>query len=375
MTFCYSPWTNLDISPNGIISPCCKFTTSKYKEQFNLQTHSIGEYFSSDFLEQIKQDFKNNEWPDGCERCRIEEENNISSKRQLDYERWASHYDSYDQDSNQIITASIAFGNTCNLKCITCNSNASSRWQKEYQDIYHVNIEHFKFYKKNFVNIFTSLATNLVHIDLPGGEPFLSGVEEQKELLNYYIQSGQAPNITLHYTTNGTIFPGYEWWNLWKSFKEIDLQLSVDGIEKQYEYIRFPASWETFVKNAKQYIIKEKEILNLRLSVSHTVSAYNIMYLDNFFNWCYNIGLPRPWLGRVHNPNHMRPSVWGTEAKTLIINTLLNSQYEDVKVWANLISNTNDDMFFKLFKQKLKEHDEYRGLNFSETFPELANYI
>ena len=219
------------------------------------------------------------------------------------------------------------------------------------------------------------MATNLVHIDLPGGEPFLSGVEEQKELLNYYIQSGQAPNITLHYTTNGTIFPGYEWWNLWKSFKEIDLQLSVDGIEKQYEYIRFPASWETFVKNAKQYIIKEKEILNLRLSVSHTVSAYNIMYLDNFFNWCYNIGLPRPWLGRVHNPNHMRPSVWGTEAKTLIINTLLNSQYEDVKVWANLISNTNDDMFFKLFKQKLKEHDEYRGLNFSETFPELANYI
>jgi MoaA/NifB/PqqE/SkfB family radical SAM enzyme len=373
MPFCYSPWTNVDISPMGDITPCCKFQKQYYDQQFNIQTHSLNEYSNSQLVKNIKQEFEQDRWPAGCERCRIEESNGIESKRQLDYTRWAEYYNSYDLNSNEFITTSIAFGNTCNLKCITCNPYSSSRWQKEYHDLHGKNIPHFKFYKKNFVKDFIAQAPNIVHLDIPGGEPFLSGIDEQKSLLSYYVSTAQANNITLHYTTNAQIFPDEEWWKLWAHFKEVDIQLSIDGVGKRYEYIRFPASWSTLVDTVSKY--QRIQLPNFKLSVSHTVSAYNIFYLDEFFNWCYTIGLPRPWLGRVHTPQYMRPGVWSDIACRAIIDQLQTSQHPDVVIWATLMSAVNESEFFNEFKTKLKAHDQYRNINFKTTFPELANYI
>jgi MoaA/NifB/PqqE/SkfB family radical SAM enzyme len=375
MPFCYSPWTNIDISPTGDITPCCKFQKNYYDQKFNIQHNSMQEYANSEFITGIKQQFQQDKWPSGCERCRIEEENQIESKRVLDYTRWKNHYDNYDLASNEFITSSLAFGNTCNLKCITCSPYSSSRWQKEYVDLYQIDIPHYKFYKNNFVKDFVANAPNIVHIDIPGGEPFLSGITEQKELLTHYVQSGQANTISLHYTTNAMIFPDTEWWKLWQHFKEVELQLSIDGIEKRYEYIRFPAEWNTLVDNVARYIAKEKELANVKLGVSYTVSAYNIYYIDEFFSWCYNVGLPKPWLGRVHNPVYMRPSVWPQEVKTVIIDQLNNSMHEDTKYWSKLMLNTDDSEFFNEFKLRLYKHDNYRKTSFSSTFPELAKYI
>jgi len=373
MPFCYAPWTNIDIDPAGNITPCCKFQKKYYTQTHNIQQDSIQNYVNSNLLSAVRSDFKQGQWPSGCERCRVEEDNGIESKRQLDNTRWHDQYQSVDLNEVKFLTASIAFGNTCNLKCITCSSYASSRWQQEYREIYNIDFPHVQFYKNDFVQRFTELAPGLVHLDIPGGEPFLSGIQEQLELLTYYIESGRAKEITLHYTTNATIFPDDRWWKLWQHFKEIDLQISVDGIGPRYEYIRYPAEWETLVNNAKQYVEQQKS--NIRLSVSHTVSAYNIYYLDEFFAWCESVGLPRPWLGRVHRPEHMRPSVWPNSAKTDIYNKLVGSKYLDVQNWANLIQNTDDSEHFEKFCTLTAQHDQYRKLNFCSTFPEMAIHL
>lgn len=375
MTFCYAPWSNLDIDPAGTITPCCKFQRQHYTETFNIQTDSIDSYVNSDFLQSVKQDFEQGQWPAGCERCRIEEENNISSKRQLDWIRWQEHYQEVDRNQTQFITASIAFGNTCNLKCITCSSYSSSRWQQEYQEVYGIDNPHVQFYRKDFVSRFTELAPGLLHLDVPGGEPFLSGIKEQQELLQHYIDSGRSNQMTLHYTTNATIFPDESWWDLWQHFKEVDIQLSIDGIKERYEYIRYPAEWPILVSNVHQYCGAEQQKKNIRLSVSHTVSAYNILYLDEFITWCYNIGLPSPWLGRVHRPPHMRPTVWPKLVRDMIVEKLNLSKHPDVTFWATLMTNIDDSDFFEQFKQLAKQHDAKRGLNFAEIFPELAQYI
>jgi radical SAM protein with 4Fe4S-binding SPASM domain len=373
MPFCYSPWTNLDIDPAGSISPCCKFQKKYYIETFNVQNDSIMTYLDSNLLQKVKQEFNQNQWPAGCERCRIEEENGIASKRQLDWDKWNHYYKNYDLRSNNFITASVAFGNTCNLKCITCSSYSSSRWQQEYREIYKADYPHVQFYRQDFVDRFTELAPGLIHLDVPGGEPFISGVLEQQALLQYYVDTGRSNNMSLHYTTNATIFPDKSWWKLWSQFKEIDLQISIDGVGSRYEYIRFPAEWSTLVNNVEQYLAKTEA--NFRLSVSHTVSAYNVYYLDEFFSWCYNIGLPRPWLGRVHRPVHMSPTVWSAATRKFIADHLNNSQYNDVKQWAQLMANNDDSEYFDEFKKKLQLHDQHRKLDFANTFPELANYI
>jgi MoaA/NifB/PqqE/SkfB family radical SAM enzyme len=373
MPFCHAPWTNVDISPQGDILPCCKYNPGPGDPKFNIQSHSLTEYSESAFLREIQQEFSDDQWPEGCVRCQLDEQNNISSKRQLDHERWKEHYDHYDFDSNQWITASIAFGNTCNLKCITCDSDNSSRWREEYRDIYGKDFQHVKFYRNDFVDDFVAQSPKILHLDIPGGEPFLSGVAEQKKLLQHYIDSDQARDISIHYTTNVTVFPDAEWWQLWSHFREIDMQLSIDGVGARYEYIRHPANWSILVDNVNQYLLAKDP--HIRLSVSHTVSAYNIYYLDEFFKWCYTIGLPRPWLGRVHTPQHMRPGVWSQDARLAIIEKLQTSQYPDVLTWANMISTVDESKFFNEFKNKLHAHDQYRGVNFKNTFPELANYI
>ena len=373
MPFCYSPWSNIDISPMGEITPCCKFQKQYYTEQFNIQKHSLSDYVNSNLVNNIKQEFQQGVWPVGCERCQIEESHGIQSKRQLDYTRWKEYYNSYDLNNGKFLTTSIAFGNTCNLKCITCGPYSSSRWQKEYYDLYGKDIPNFKFYKKNFVQDFLAQAPDIVHLDIPGGEPFLSGVDEQKDLLSHYVLDGRSKNITLHYTTNAQVFPDADWWQLWFHFKEVDIQLSIDGVGARYEYIRYPASWSTLVDNVEKYLLVQRP--NIRLSVSHTVSAYNIYYLDEFFKWCYTIGLPRPWLGKVHNPKYMRPEVWSDTARQVIIDHLKYSQDSDVLTWLNLISVSDESEFFDEFKNKLHAHDRYRSTNFKNIFPELANYI
>lgn len=373
MPFCYSPWTSIDIDSQGKILPCCKYRPAPTDPVFNIQTHPLKQYADSAFLQEIKQDFLNDKWPRGCVRCEVEEQNNILSKRQLDHERWQEHYAQYDLNSDQWLTATIAFGNTCNLKCITCGSHSSSRWQEEYREIYGRDFQHVKFYRNDFVDDFVSQAPGIIHLDIPGGEPFLSGVPEQKKLLKHYIDTGRAADITLHYVTNATIFPDQDWWQLWSHFREIDMQLSIDGIGDRYEYIRYPAVWTNTEQTVHTYVQQEQSIPNLRLSVSHTVSAYNIFYLDEFFTWCRGVGLPRPWLGRVHAPSHMQPEVWPN--KQYIVDQLMQSAHEDVQNWARLIKNVDHSDQFDEFCRRLHQHDQYRGLDFARTFPEMASAI
>lgn len=371
MVKCLVPWTSIDVSPRGSIMPCCKFILPEELEyDFNLQRMSIEEYKGSDFLNALKKEMQSDVWPKGCERCKIEEENNIQSKRQLDYKRWKEEFDSYTPDKGFII-ASIAFGNTCNLKCITCGPSSSSRWRKESIEIYGIDKEPVETIDNVSSNDLYNSMPNIIHLDIPGGEPFLSEVEKQKALLQRYIDSGQSKDITIHYTTNAQIFPDGSWWNLWKNFKEIDMQLSIDGVGDRYEYIRHPANNEKLLTNVSRYLSIAED--NFRLSVSHTVSAYNIYYLDEFFSWCDSVGLPRPWCGRVHKPIHMRPSVFPFKDK--IVKHLKTSKFSDVHTWANLIDNTDDTQYYQDFLVYKDKHDIYRSTVFSKTFPEVQELI
>lgn len=372
--FCYAPWSSIEILPSGSILPCCKFSDQHYEQRYNITTHSIEDFRNSAKLKEIKQQFANGEWPRGCERCQIEEQSNIESRRQLDYQRWQQHYDNYDLDSDQLLTVGIALGNVCNLKCIICGPVSSSRWQQEYKDIYNKKIPIIEDVRRGFIGSITNYAPNLIHLDIHGGEPFLSGRNEHRALLDHYIDTGQAKNISIHYTTNGTIWPD-DLFARWQHFKEIDLQLSIDGIRDRFEYLRFPAQWKVFVDNVQQYMIHQQQTSNFRLSVAYTVSAFNVYYLDEFVKWCKTIGLPKPWMGKLHNPPYLRPGAWHTVAKQYIIDKLNSSSDPDVHNWANLLLVSNDSDQFREFQKYVETHDQYRGLSYREKFPEMGQFL
>ena len=369
---CYIPWTNIDIAPRGNIQPCCKYEVPN-SEVMNITTNTIQDYVQSENLQKIKQQMLDNQWPEGCIRCKTEEESGIKSKRLLDYERWQEAYDNYTEDQG-FITASIAFGNTCNLKCITCNSGPSSRWRKEYRDLYGIDKPPVEVINNMTSDDIYRALPNAIHMDIPGGEPFLSEVDKQLELLNRYVDSGQSKHMTLHYTTNTQVYPDSKWWSLWENFKEIDIQLSIDGVGNRYEYIRYPAKNTVLLENVDRYL-EQQNIHNIRLSVSHTVSAYNIYYLDEFFTWCSDVGLPKPWCGRAHNPSHMRPCVYTDPVRTSIAKYLDTSKQDDVKTWGKYMKTNNSSEHYERFLTMRDKHDVYRNTNFAKTFPEVEELI
>jgi len=372
MPNCYVPWTNIDISPQGEISPCCKFKHNVYSNQvLNINNSTVDDYLNSNTLHEVKKDFTEGRWPKGCLRCKIEEDNGIDSKR-IQYEKeWSEQLVGYEDKG--FYTASVAFGNTCNLTCITCDPTASSKWHQEYKKLYGIDIRPNHFYKEGFVDNFLKYIPNLIHLDVPGGEPLLSGVPQQKELLNRLINDDRARYTGLHYMTNCTKFPDDEWFQLWSNFKKIEIQLSIDGLGNKFEYIRYPAIWNEVEENFYKYL-KLRDEGKIVLNVSATVSAYSIPYLSELVEWCHIHDITTPFLGRVHNPNHLRPTVWPINAKKFIIEKLKNCKH-DLSSFITLMENEDDSKYFDTFRYRLIRHDAYRKLNFKNIFPEMIEFL
>lgn len=375
MPYCHVPWTNIDISPKGDISPCCKFTNYSYSvPNSNINRNTIEEYTNSPILNLVKEDFLNDRWPKGCSRCQLEEQYGIDSKRIIEQNRWKDHLENHQK--NGFISASVAFGNTCNLTCIICDPGSSSKWHHEYKKLYGVDIRPNHFYKDGFVENLIKHTPNLKHMDIPGGEPMLSGVDQQQQLLEYFVKENKAKDISLHYTTNCTIFPNEKWLSLWEHFKEVEFQLSIDGIEKRFEYLRYPANWDLVQNNAIKYKNLKDCSKNIKLSVATTVSAYNIAYLDELVSWCIDTGLGKPWLGRLHNPIHLRPTVWRVDGKKFIIQQLRYSENKSVlKPFIHFIETEDDSKHFSDFRYRLLRHDNYRNIKYSDFFPEMFEFL
>ena len=256
-----------------------------------------------------------------------------------------------------------------------CSPKSSSRWRKEYIDIYGIDKPPVEVIDNATSDDIYNVLPNAIHFDIPGGEPFLSEVDKQLELLQRYVDTGQSNKMTLHYTTNAQLYPDKRWWKLWSNFKEIDLQLSIDGVDNRYEYIRYPAKNHLLETNVQKYQCQQLLLHNFRLSVSHTLSAYNVYYLGEFFDWCERKRLPRPWIGKVHAPEHMRPDVFPDSIKAQIVSHMRTSKNQDVHTWATYLENNSSSRYYTDWQKYKDKHDVYRNTNFAKTFPELEELI
>lgn len=364
-TACYLPWVGLNINAQGRISPCCKYNVSFEK--------TVDDYYSSQELKELKKQFINGERPSGCERCWRDEDSGIISKRIFDFEKTLG---GKIPENDNLKILSFVFGNTCNLTCRTCNSNASSKWLTEEKKLVGkipVNLsKHETFYKDaNFLkSIKNRINENTVQVDISGGEPFLTGIKEHLEFLDF-LNTKNSKNIKLHYTTNTTIFPDEDFWSKWKNFREVEFQLSIDNIEKQFEYLRHPANWEDCLKNIEKYKEKRVSNENVTLSISHTVSIFNIFYLPKFIIWCLKNSFGKPYIGLATYPRYYSLTNLNKETKEELIKIpgMPKEIINDIQY-----SEPNLDLL-KNWVDYTKIIDEMRNEKFQETFPEYYELL
>jgi MoaA/NifB/PqqE/SkfB family radical SAM enzyme len=272
----------------------------------------------------------------------------------------------------------MPFGNTCNLACRTCSSYPSSRWGKESRDLklHFPEVKvwgHNKFYRNvDFMQAIKDRTHQVVHVEFPGGEPFYSNSEVHADFLSHLAQYNPE-NISLHYITNGTKMPTESIQQLWKMFKAVDIQVSIDGVTDQFEYNRWPAKWGDFIFTLSKWIDLRIKNKNIRLSVSHTVSIFTLWNLPEFIDWCYRMNLPEPYLGLVSKPKHYSITIFPEESKHKIEEKL--KDYPKLQPIINAMWAKDDSEHLDTTAKYVKIIDKQREQNFQQTFPETYKLL
>jgi MoaA/NifB/PqqE/SkfB family radical SAM enzyme len=362
--FCHHPWVGLEVNPQGQFRPCCKYIPSL--------ADNLSDYQTSTELAILKDAFLSGQKPPGCKYCWDDEAAGIPSKRQLDNQYLFNHQS---PDYSSLKVLSFSFGNSCNLACRTCDSSSSSTWIIEEKALKNTfpNIkihQHRRFYQDSkFIDQIKSISDNLLHVEFPGGEPFLAGVNEHLDFLDFLLTTNPQ-DISLHYMTNATIFPQDYFWDRWAKFKKVDIQLSIDGTGAQFEYIRWPAKWSEVENNLKLYADKKDNCDNMKLSISHTVSIFNVYYLPEFVKWCLQNKFDMPYLGLVADPKMYNIRNLPAEVKDAISKKISRFKLE------NIVSYMYDeDLSVESNWSMTAVLDQQRKQSFKETFPEFYQLL
>jgi hypothetical protein len=145
---------------------------------------------------------------------------------------------------------------------------------------------------------------------------------------HYKILDMLAPygdNIEIKYATNLTMLGknNRTVWQYWPKFKSVAVNVSIDGINSSYEYVRGNASWAELINNIKQI----QTIPNIsRIVGAVAVQVSNIMVLDKMIEYFLDdIGIVF-YTNMVQYPNVLSAQVLPQPLKMLAVERLINVQ-------------------------------------------------
>jgi len=293
-TWCVNAYMNLDIHPSGMIKPCC-MSNYEYKTDeghTRLNQSSIMKFWDSKSRKTFIQGLNAGEKLKECSACWKEEESGKESKRIRDNRTYS---DSITDENMLPIVMALSLGNLCNIKCRICSPIHSSIWMIEEAKLHHGN--NFKEYFKNpmwipFKESFSTentflwedlknMMSNVERLDFAGGEPFY--IENHWEILKYCVENNLSSKITVHYNTNGTIFPE-KYIDILNQFGCVDIQISSDGLYKQFEYLRHGANWDEVEKNIDKFLKVKNQNLHWKIGVCLSLSAFNVFDFSDIFS-------------------------------------------------------------------------------------------
>lgn len=370
--YCPNSDQGLMVDPAGDITPCCKVINVP---SFKIQD-GVKKYYDSEWYKTFKKAHLNDERHPACSRCYDEEDNGFKSKRNIDSDKLGSGFNYDKKDNLDIKNFEMTFGNLCNLACRICFPLYSSKWATEKRKIDGKKYPIYTWHQdKDVMQEIYDIIKKVERITIVGGEPFLIEINEHSEFLKHLIDIDQAKNITLHYVTNGTNYPTPELLIFFKSFKKIDIQLSIDDIGERFEYNRWPAKWSKVYSNIKKYQTLKKENKNINLSISLTISAFTIYYVDDFVLWCLKEKLPFPYFNQLTYSIYNRASVFKKETKNIIRKKLLSSKSKKIKNLVSWLDQSDDSGNFGKFEEQVQLIDKMRKQNFTKTFSGLHKIL
>lgn len=342
-TWCVYPFTHLATFTNGDLTPCC---VGKKYNNLNLNNLTVEEAWNHAEIRNLRRKMLNGEKPLNCLDCYKEEDQGIDSHRTSSNRVFREQH-GIDQsnfidefvDLKNLITLDLRLGNTCNLKCIMCRPNESHKWFDDIVQLnneilpddvkndisYKLNYERkdYNWIKKEvFWKNIDKILPNIKEIIFGGGEPFM--LKEVQMLMKEAIRIGVAKNISIRFHTNGTQLREHHY-ELFSSFKKIQLMFSIDGINKINYFLRYPANWDTIINTINAVDNLSINIESFILCSLNSVSAF---YLDQLYDYVHlqkwnKLKIENIILGRVHYPVYLNPQTLDIIRKNQIEKKLL----------------------------------------------------
>ena len=412
---CLIPWVHLHTWPNGNVYPCC-VTPMEYIVG-NLKENSLEEIFNSDMMKKIRKDLLSGVKTESCERCWSQEERGGHSMRMRANESWKHHEKDIIARTNpdgsvenmKLPYWDFRFSNICNFKCRSCGPQLSSGWYNDTKKI--ALLETGKAFlpedvptDRNF-ELWEQIEPHFDTVEeiyFAGGEPLI--MEEHYRILKKLDEMGKY-DVLIRYNTNFSEmrYKDMHVLDFWKKFKNVEVGASIDGMDKEGEYIRSGFKWEQFVKNREE--MKEKcPHVNFYVTCTTSIqNAYHIVpfhhrlvedkLIDNYDRFFVNIVTEPPMLDMRLLPQWHKEFL--SEAYRLHSNFLsmssgldnqlpaINARRGFISLRHHLLQDHPDQRelisgghnLLRVFKYKMKQLDEIRGESFAETFPEMKDLM
>jgi len=375
---CVLPWTSLEVDTNGSASPCClyKGEIDSYKV-YNTDLKTIQ---NSEYMERLRQQFRNGEKPAGCTMCWQEEEAGKVSKRMNSYYKMKNSLQDWTPDTAPSLKfIDFKLGNICNLKCRICGSYSSSKWAQEELDygnnpVARQNLKDGGWPKRNpqFFDDIKDVLQDVEYFEFTGGEPMM--IENHFKILEHCVEQGYAPRQYIHYNTNGTQLPEERIFWMWSQFKNVEIAFSIDDVGTKFEYQRYGAKWDEVEHNLKQY----KSYVgtnNTDFQICSTINIFNILSLDKLFDWVKEFKPKYFHVNTLFAPDCFNIQTLPQELKKIVTDKFQHlPPYRSIINFMNMSDKHSETMNTER-RRRIRITDEYRKENFSSIFPELNNFL
>jgi len=288
--YCVLPFNSVSLGSNGEIRVCCN--AGYIPTGLNIDSLNVDEIINNDYIYGIRETFIENKKHNFCNRCWQMESAGTRSFRDVANKNKFYGYTVSNLNLKKVIDFSdiryldIGLGNKCNLACRMCNWSSSSLLAKQLAEIEGREIPNdIELSRDNKDKVLELIyrAKNLACIYMLGGEPLINDFHD--EILDVIIKNNRANQIAINYSTNLQVNKIEDFIERWNNFAEINLQVSIDGEEEVYEYIRWPGKWDKVYKNLNiiQQKIKNEKV---QISIATTIQNINALSIPKLLKKC-----------------------------------------------------------------------------------------
>lgn len=410
-TFCAAKWLSTDIYLHTGLTSSCHYPVPGQIDLSELESNSLAVHNTKQKILQ-RQQMLLGEQPAGCSNCwNIESADNKVISDRVYYSEYYKHKDFTKFDlSDKVVPefVTIMLDNYCNFVCSYCDSTQSTSWATDlkingpYKTFTDPKKTYLRLGSKDrlseqqqnllFDHVMEMITKNLDTIktlNLLGGEPTIN--PKFWKLMDL-LENHDTSNLNLQIVTNFSNWPMIEKFLSYRSrFKKIKLSISIDGIDKKAEFIRYGLKWQEFNNNV-QRVLTDYPDVNLDF-----LGTLNILALDGLIDYCnWYLKIDQLWPYRLSSkvsvlrwPNFQSINVLPDHLKTYYKQQLQSwvQQYGD-QLTGKLLAVNLDQIIALLestdathleqtdFKNFVLEYSKRHKLNVKSTFSnELSCWI